>query len=175
MYMSPTETKNAAASLGLSIVEFKEQYVEEEEVTVAMSLDPEKIPEGETGWTVLRHKQEDGSCIFLNDEGLCNIYEARPVQCSTYPFWPRIMANRNAWNSEVRLAGDTQEGTIADTDEALYWSTEEGGCEGMHKIAADGTSKSDTVGISSADAAGRLAEYERYKRRFPTSEMRPIA
>jgi hypothetical protein len=51
---------------------------------------------------------------------------------------------------------------------------EKGGCEGMHEITADGTSKTD-VGISSADAEGRLAEYERYKRRFPTSEMRPIS
>jgi Fe-S-cluster containining protein len=176
VYMSPTETKDAATLLGLSISEFKEQFVEEEEVTVAMSLDPEQIPEGETGWTVLRHKQEDGSCIFLSDEGMCNIYEARPVQCSTYPFWPRIMANRDAWNSEVRLVGesDTQEGTISDTNEPVCWSMEKGGCEGMHKITADGTSKTEIVGISSADAEGRLAEYERYKRRFPTSEMRPI-
>ena len=91
VYMSPTETKNAAALLGLSISEFKEQFVEEEEVTVAMSLDPEQIPEGETGWTVLRHKQEDGSCIFLNDEGMCNIYEARPVQM----FHVSVLAKNN--------------------------------------------------------------------------------
>ena len=86
------------------------------------------------------------------------------------------MANRDAWNNEVRVVGegDTQEGTIADTDESAYWSIEKGGCEGMHKITADGTSNTDIVGISRTDAEGRLAEYERYKRRFPTSEMRPI-
>ena len=141
----------------------------------AMSLNPEQIPEGETGWTVLRHKEEDGSCIFLNDEGLCNIYEARPVQCSTYPFWPRIMASRGAWNSEVRLEGDVPEGTTNDDgNDGQYWTKEGGGCEGMHKIYSDGSSESDIVGISSADAEGRLAEYERYKRRFPTSELRSI-
>lgn len=171
VYMSPTETKKAAKLLGLSIADFKAQYVEEEEVTVTMSLDPEQIPEGETGWTVLRHKEEDQSCIFLNDEGLCNIYEARPIQCSTYPFWPRIMANREAWNSEVRLEGDAPEGM---TNEDQYWTIEGGGCEGMHKIDVDGSSKSKISGISSADAEGRLAEYERYKRRFPTSELRSI-
>lgn len=171
VYMSPTETKKAAKLLGLSIADFKAQYVEEEEVTVAMSIDPEKIPEGETGWTVLRHKQEDGSCIFLNDEGLCSIYEARPIQCSTYPFWPRIMASREAWNREVRLEGDVPEGT---TNEGQYWTMEGGGCEGMHTIESDGTSKSEISGISSADAEGRLAEYEWYKRRFPTRELRPI-
>ena len=171
VYMSPTETKKAAKLLDLSIADFKAHYVEEEEVTVAMSLDPEQIPEGETGWTVLRHKEEDGSCIFLNDEGLCSIYETRPIQCSTYPFWPRIMANREAWNSEVRLEGDAPEGM---TNEGEYWTIEGGGCEGMHTVEADGNSKSAIVGISSADAEGRLAEYERYKRRFPTSELRPI-
>ena len=176
VYLSPTETNKAAASLGLSIFEFKQQFVEEEEVTVAMTLDPEQIPEGETGWTVLRHKQEDGSCIFLNDEGLCKIYDARPIQCSTYPFWPRIMANREACNSEVRLEGDAPEGAaIDDTTEGQYWTMERGGCEGMLKIAADGTSENDICGISSADAEERLAEYERYKRRFPTTELRPIS
>ena len=42
-------------------------------------------------------------------------------------------------------------------------------------ITADGSSKSDhIVGISSTDAEGRFAEYERYKRRFSISKMRPI-
>lgn len=66
--------------------------------------------------------------------------------------------------------GDTQERKIADTNESVYWSMEEGGCEGMHKITADGTSKTDIVGISSTDAEGRLAEYEGTSDDFPSAK-----
>ncbi|MDR2659249.1 MAG: YkgJ family cysteine cluster protein [Spirochaetaceae bacterium] len=34
-------------------------------------------------------------CIFW-DEG-CSIYEARPVQCRTYPFWEAMLASEEAW------------------------------------------------------------------------------
>lgn len=39
----------------------------------------------------------DGDCIFLEpDSRRCSIYEARPVQCRTWPFW----------NSNLRTPGD---------------------------------------------------------------------
>lgn len=179
VYLSPSETKGAAALLRLTILQFKQKYVAEEEVTVTMSLDSEEIREGETGWTVLRHKEEDGACVFLDEEGLCSIYEARPLQCSTYPFWPRIMASRASWNDEVRLEGDApkEEENAAqhkEIAEKLYWSVEEGGCEGMHKIEVDGTSTSDVDGILSSEAEDRLAMYDRYRKRFPNTELRSI-
>jgi len=35
--------------------------------------------------------QNDGNkCIFLK-EGKCSIYEVRPTQCRTFPFWPELM------------------------------------------------------------------------------------
>ena len=40
----------------------------------------------------------------------------------------------------------------------------------MHKITADGTSKTDIVGISSTDAEGRLAEYEGTSDDFPSAK-----
>jgi Fe-S-cluster containining protein len=38
-------------------------------------------------------------CIFWK-EG-CTVYEARPLQCSTYPFWPSILASEKTWNSTI--------------------------------------------------------------------------
>ena len=32
-------------------------------------------------------KRDDGQCVFLAD-GRCGVYEARPLQCRTYPFLP---------------------------------------------------------------------------------------
>ena len=33
----------------------------------------------------------DGPCFFYKNG--CSIYDVRPTQCRTYPFWPEIMNN----------------------------------------------------------------------------------
>lgn len=37
-------------------------------------------------------------CIFWNKDTGCTAYGARPVQCSTYPFWDWILKNNESWN-----------------------------------------------------------------------------
>ncbi len=39
------------------------------------------------------------SCSFLTQKG-CTVYEARPTQCRTWPFWPENM-DRKTWEKEV--------------------------------------------------------------------------
>ncbi len=38
-------------------------------------------------------------CIFLEDK-LCSIYQVRPTQCATYPWWPDLM-NPVSWQVEA--------------------------------------------------------------------------
>lgn len=47
------------------------------------------------------HLIESGNpnCMFLKDKR-CSIYEARPTQCRTWPFWPEVM-NAKTWKKEV--------------------------------------------------------------------------
>lgn len=45
-------------------------------------------------------KNNNYSCAFLRD-GKCSIYEVRPKQCRTYPFWPSIMKSKEAWEDEA--------------------------------------------------------------------------
>lgn len=40
-------------------------------------------------------------CIFLSDKG-CRIYEGRPEQCRTYPFWKNIIESEKAWQNEAK-------------------------------------------------------------------------
>jgi uncharacterized protein len=40
-------------------------------------------------------------CVFWG-EGGCAVYEDRPVQCSTYPFWASIMESEASWRDEAR-------------------------------------------------------------------------
>lgn len=39
------------------------------------------------------------ACQFLKDKR-CSIYEVRPTQCKTWPFWPETMSPK-AWNRDV--------------------------------------------------------------------------
>jgi Fe-S-cluster containining protein len=44
-----------------------------------------------------------GDCIFWSREAGCTVYEARPVQCQTWPFWPENIADRAAWDRVCRV------------------------------------------------------------------------
>ena len=39
-------------------------------------------------------------CRRTAESGLCAVYEARPVQCRTYPFWDTIVKDRQSWEAE---------------------------------------------------------------------------
>ena len=45
-------------------------------------------------------KKLEGPCEFL-DGKRCGVYEARPTQCRTWPFWPELM-NARTWDREVK-------------------------------------------------------------------------
>ncbi len=37
-------------------------------------------------------------CVFL-DGTRCSVYEARPTQCRTFPFWKEILRSRRSWEA----------------------------------------------------------------------------
>ena len=51
----------------------------------------------EDGLYKLRYSSKD--CPFLQNNR-CQVYEARPTQCRTWPFWPENM-NNEVWEKEV--------------------------------------------------------------------------
>ncbi len=42
-------------------------------------------------------EKKNYDCVFWNEEG-CAVYNARPVQCRTYPFWISYLEDENDWN-----------------------------------------------------------------------------
>jgi hypothetical protein len=50
-------------------------------------------------------------CIFWN--GSCLIYEARPLQCRTYPYWPGVVESQYLWEEESkRCKGINKTGSL---------------------------------------------------------------
>lgn len=48
------------------------------------------------GDKVLALKEKDNYDCFLWDNG-CSAYEARPIQCSTWPFWSWMIKDKESW------------------------------------------------------------------------------
>ena len=36
-------------------------------------------------------------CVFWRDGVGCEVYEVRPVQCRTFPFWPEVLESEDSW------------------------------------------------------------------------------
>ncbi len=99
-------------------------YVTDEEIAaIARLLD---VPEDEfraratrpaPGGTSLKERA-NGDCIFLRGTR-CLVYEARPTQCRTYPFWPANLASAEAWNAAAADCPGIGEGRRWTADEIL--------------------------------------------------------
>lgn len=80
VYLTLGDRKRMAKELGLSLTDFTKKHCDKTE-----------------GWMHL--KKPDQPCQFL-DGKRCTVYEGRPNQCRTWPFWPENM-NAKTWNEEV--------------------------------------------------------------------------
>lgn len=54
-------------------------------------------------------------CVFLDREkvpgkAVCGVYEDRPRQCRTWPFWPSNLRNRAAWERAKRICPGMDQG-----------------------------------------------------------------
>lgn len=71
--------------------------------------------EGKEALALIELKNYD--CIFWNQNCGCSAYGARPIQCSTYPFWSHIIQNRRSWDEEKKYCPGINEGPVHSKDE----------------------------------------------------------
>jgi uncharacterized protein len=82
VYLTKRDQKVMSKHLNLSLVNFKKLFVKE----------TDNVPH-------LVQPKDTEDCIFLKNKR-CDVYEARPVQCKTWPFWPENM-NAKSWKRDV--------------------------------------------------------------------------
>ena len=85
VYLSETDLSNLCLKFKMSKEKFIDKYCR-------------RVPYY-NGTEVLCLLEKDNFDCILWDGG-CTAYEARPVQCSTYPFWTSILSSESAWNRE---------------------------------------------------------------------------
>ncbi|CAK4655635.1 hypothetical protein AeMF1_001127 [Aphanomyces euteiches] len=76
--------------------------------SVPAFLDKYTRRQGRGGKSFFQLKQTrttDGfDCVFLDrkqvkGKAICRLYNARPMQCRTWPFWPENLESRQSWES----------------------------------------------------------------------------
>ena len=81
VYLTLEDRRKVANHLGLSTQKFTKRYVTKTN-------------------NKFHFKQINPHCPFL-EQNHCSIYDARPIQCRTWPFWPENM-KKHTWEKEVK-------------------------------------------------------------------------
>lgn len=98
--VSDEEAAALAKRLGLSVERFLAEYTHI--CSEGRSLIEKKSPAGL-------------DCIFLDREkipgkAVCGVYEDRPIQCRTWPFWPSVVKSERTWEQAKRTCPGMDKG-----------------------------------------------------------------
>jgi len=103
------EAAALAARFGLSLEEFTARFTRP--TIMGRSL-IEKITD------------HGNDCIFLDREkipgkAVCGVYELRPKQCRTWPFWKSLLVSRKRWELASRMCPGINKGPRFEPEEIL--------------------------------------------------------
>lgn len=79
VWLTDEEAEKIATRLGFTLKQFSRRYIRLVYRRVALIDSP------------------TGDCIFLSPGGQCQVYEDRPIQCRTWPWWPENLTSPEVW------------------------------------------------------------------------------
>ncbi len=87
----------------LSVAEFEERYVRR--VGIRKSL----------------VEYANGDCVFFDGHARkCTVYDARPRQCRTWPFWQSNVASEEAWQQTCEVCPGSGNGKLHSAEQVLH-------------------------------------------------------
>ena len=100
VWVTNEEIEALAAAVRMEIEAFEDQYVRQ--VGVRKSL--KEFP--------------NGDCVFLDGQSRrCNVYDARPRQCRTWPFWESNLKTPEDWKHTCSVCPGSGKGQLYQLDE----------------------------------------------------------
>ena len=96
VWVNKEEITQLAALVGIDDIEvFRDKYVRK--VGIRESL----------------REYTDGACVFFDTEARkCTVYEARPRQCRTWPFWDSNVRDEEAWARTCEVCPGSGKGKL---------------------------------------------------------------
>ncbi len=92
VYLDDDDLPRLAAHLELDDKTFRQRYTAIDDGDVVLKMD-------------------EPDCPFL-EGSRCGVYEARPTQCRTFPFWAETLKSRAGWRRNRRFCPGIDEGEL---------------------------------------------------------------
>lgn len=101
VWVNKEEMRSIANQLGIDdLDEFEEHYTKQKGIRRSLKEFP------------------NGDCVFLDDTTRgCQIYESRPRQCRTWPFWSSNLKDEQAWKATCQECPGSGKGKLYSLDE----------------------------------------------------------
>jgi uncharacterized protein len=95
VWVNQEEIDALAAKIGITVDEFEKKYVRK--IGIRRSL--VEFP--------------NGDCVFFDTEKRnCSVYEARPRQCRTWPWWNSNLQSEKAWKETCEVCPGSGKGKL---------------------------------------------------------------
>jgi Fe-S-cluster containining protein len=95
VWVNQQEVEALAARLGMAVEAFEKKYVRQ--VGVRRTL----------------KERKNYDCVFLDAETRrCTVYEDRPRQCRTWPFWDSNLKSPEAWKQTCEVCPGSGQGKL---------------------------------------------------------------
>ncbi len=102
VWVNKAEIAALAGAIGIDVAEFERRYVRK--VGIRKSL---------IEWG-------NGDCIFFHGESrTCQVYDVRPRQCRTWPFWPSNLVSPATWADTAECCPGCNRGRLVSQEEIL--------------------------------------------------------
>ncbi|MFO8009795.1 MAG: YkgJ family cysteine cluster protein [Dehalococcoidia bacterium] len=98
--VSDEEIGAIAIQLGISESDFRDQY------TINTDGPGSRLIE-----------RDNSDCVFYNSTAGCVIYENRPVQCRTWPFWGENLVSPQTWENTAKTCPGINQGKYHSVNE----------------------------------------------------------
>ena len=108
MYVNEAEIAALTNYLNQDLHSFKRNYINQ----IESSTEPGTF----TNILKKSGNSTKDKCVFLDDKDQCSVYESRPLQCRTYPFWSQNLVGESEWKSEAEKCEGIHIDTLSNTN-----------------------------------------------------------
>ena len=110
VYLSENDTYALAAALNLSYQDFIQSYCR-------------WVSSSNGVFTLSLKEKSNYDCVFWASKPLegCLVYESRPLQCRSFPFWHSILDNKYRWKITAKSCPGMDKGALNSYESIKKW------------------------------------------------------